>query len=141
MGGLASTSTWTSRTCAGTRSPFTGPAGALKPWVVPDIPWSYRALAISLRAGRRTCRAWMAIEYSRGMAIDNEDGSPRYTTAREMLAGGRRVAVWCPRCKAWREISLAAIMRARRGDESLIGRTWRCRVCAETGQMHVRRPE
>ena len=72
------------------------------------------------------------------MTIDDSVPTPRYTTAREILAAGHRVDVWCPRCRAWREISLPSIMRARRGDESLIGRTWRCRVCAEAGEMHVR---
>jgi len=73
------------------------------------------------------------------LTMDHDDRKPlRYTTAREMLAGGYRVDVWCPRCKIWREISLVSMVRARRGDESLIGRTWRCRVCAEVGQMHLR---
>jgi hypothetical protein len=74
------------------------------------------------------------------MTIDDPKPSHRCTTAREMLAGGYRVEVWCPRCKTWRHIELAAIVRARRGDESLMGRIWRCRVCAEMGVMHVRPP-
>lgn len=75
------------------------------------------------------------------MTIGNSQPPPRYTTAREMLDAGCRVEVWCPRCRVWREISLVSIVRARRGDESLMGRTWRCRVCAEGGQMHLRLPE
>jgi len=75
------------------------------------------------------------------MAIDDPTRSPRYTTAREMLAAGCSIDVWCPRCKVWREISLVSMVRAQRGDESLLGRTWRCRVCAEVGQMHLRPPK
>ena len=82
---------------------------------------------------------WTCSSLADAMTIDDPTSPPaRYTTAREILAGGHRVDVWCPRCRTWREISLASILRIGRGDESLIGRTWRCRVCAEVAQMHVR---
>ena len=64
----------------------------------------------------------------------------RFTTAREMLAGGYRVEVWCPKCQVWRTIDLQRMLDRGRGDESLIGRRWRCRRCGGAGQMQLQAP-
>jgi hypothetical protein len=64
----------------------------------------------------------------------------RLDTARQLLRYQHRIEVWCPECNAWREVDLEAMVRAGRGDESLIGRTWRCVDCGAQGQAQLRPP-
>jgi hypothetical protein len=61
-------------------------------------------------------------------------------TPLKLLKYQHSIEVWCPRCKVWRAADLAGMVRAGRGDECLIGRTWRCQDCGEVGQAQLRPP-
>lgn len=82
----------------------------------------------------------MEAEYIRAMPADDPYQPLRVTTPREMLAGGYTIEVYCPDCKAWRPVDLQRMVKAGRGDERLIGRTWRCRRCGGVGQMQLQPP-
>jgi hypothetical protein len=74
------------------------------------------------------------------MSVDDPSEPLRFTTAREMLAGGYRLAGYYPHCERWAEVDLARLVREGKGDRCLIPVRVRCRRCGELGQAQLRAP-
>lgn len=50
------------------------------------------------------------------------------------------VGVYCPACRCWAELDLAAMVRAGRGDLTVTALRPRCRLCGGLGEKQVRQP-
>jgi hypothetical protein len=58
-----------------------------------------------------------------------------------LLGSDHRLAVWCPSCRRWVDLDLAALGVAEGcGGRRLQNFTPRCRVCRQSGQIRVRPP-
>ncbi len=61
-------------------------------------------------------------------------------TLGECLRHRHGVAAFCPRCRRWTELDLAALVARGHGEVPLNRYRTRCRVCASPGQIQLRAP-
>lgn len=61
-------------------------------------------------------------------------------TLRGLHEHRHELAAYCPRCRRWAVLDLAAMVKAGHGDMPVMRLTPRCRRCGEPGEKQVRPP-